>query len=295
MIEFKNFHPVVNFVYFFVVIAFSMTLMHPVCLTVSLICSLLFSVVISGRKALKYILLFMLPVFVLTAMINPLFNHEGITILTYLPWNNPLTFESIIYGLCSACMIVNVICWFSCYNKVMTSDKFIYLFGKILPTLSLIISMSLAFVPKFGSQLKAVSDAQKGIGNDVSTGNLIQRAKHGITILSIMTTWALENAIDTADSMRSRGYGIPGRTSFSIFRFHKRDCKALICIILLSVYIFIGAVFGGISFEFFPYIESSEFSIYGGSLYASFFLLCIFPVVIEAWEVTKWNVLKSKI
>lgn len=52
---------------------------------------------------------------------------------------------------------------------------------------------------------------------------LIKRAKHGIKIMSILVTWALENAIDTADSMKDRGYGLPGRTAFSIYRFDRRD------------------------------------------------------------------------
>ena len=46
-----------------------------------------------------------------------------------------------------------------------------------------------------------------------ASGSLLQRLKNAITILSIMVTWALENAIETADSMKSRGYGLPGRTA----------------------------------------------------------------------------------
>ncbi len=41
--------------------------------------------------------------------------------------------------------------------------------------------------------------------------------------MSILVTWALENAIDTADSMKDRGYVLPGRTAFSIYRFDRRD------------------------------------------------------------------------
>ena len=87
--------------------------------------------------------------------------------------------------------------------------------------MSLIISMTLRFVPKFASQLKVVTNAQRCMGRDVSNGSIIKRAKNGLNILSIMTTWSLENAIETADSMKSRGYGIPGRTAFSIFTFDR--------------------------------------------------------------------------
>ena len=89
----------------------------------------------------------------------------------------------------------------------MTSDKFVYLFGRVIPALSLVLSMTLRFVPKFKAQVKIVSSAQRCVGRDVSNGGVLQRARNGLTILSILVTWALENAIETADSMRSRGYG----------------------------------------------------------------------------------------
>ena len=98
-------------------------------------------------------------VMITSAFINTAFNHEGITVLYYLPDGNPLTFESVVYGFASSVMLINVIVWFSCYSSVMTSDKFIYLFGKIIPSLSLIFSMTLSFIPKDGiilSERKAV-------------------------------------------------------------------------------------------------------------------------------------------
>lgn len=295
MSEFKTYHPIVNFIYFVLVIGLSCIFLHPACLAISLVSGFTYSVILGGRKAIKTNLMYMLPPLFMMALINPAFNHEGVTILAYLPSGNPLTLESIIYGLCAAAMIVSVICHFSCYNKVMTSDKFIYLFGKIIPALSLIISMTLRFVPRFLSQLKVVANAQKCIGRDVSNGTIIKRAKNGLNILSIMTTWSLENAIDTADSMKSRGYGLPGRTAFGIYKFDSRDKKALICILLLGIYIVAGSLAGGISVSFFPSIQTADISALGISVLLAYTLLCMFPVIIELWEARKWKSLKQKI
>ena len=295
MNEFKKYHPIVNFIYFVFVIGFGMFFMHPVCLGISIFCGFAYSVTLKGKKAIKTNLVYMLPMMVAMALINPAFNHEGVTILTYLPSGNPLTAESIVYGVAAAAMIVSVICWFSCYNEVMTSDKFIYLFGKIIPALSLILSMTLRFVPKFIAQLKVVANAQRCIGRDASGGSIVQRTKSALSILSIMTTWALENAIETADSMRSRGYGMPGRTAFSIFTFDKRDKKALALILILGIYTLVGGVLGGIYFNYFPSIKTAKLSVYGVSLFVSYFALCIYPVIIELLEVRRWNALKSKI
>lgn len=295
MNEFKSYHPVVNFIYFVFSIGFSCVFMHPVCLCVSLACSFAYSVMLKGRKAIKTNLLYMLPTMLLTALINPAFNHEGVTIIRYLPGGNPLTLESIVYGLSATVMLVSVICWFSCYNEVMTSDKFIYLFGRIIPSLSLIISMTLRFVPKFAAHLKTVTNAQKCIGRDMSHGSALQRAKNGLAILSIMTTWALENAIETADSMKSRGYGLPRRTAFSVFTFDKRDTKTLVIIAVLGLYTLVGGISDGMYFRYFPSIKAAEFSPFSLSVFAAHMLLCIYPIIIEIVEVRRWKALKSKI
>ena len=295
MNEFKTYHPIVNFVYFVFVIGFSCVFLHPACLCISLLGGFTYSVMLKGKKQVKTNLIYMLPMLLLMALINPAFNHEGITIIEYLPSGNPLTLESIIYGLCAATMITSVICHFSCYNEVMTSDKFIYLFGKIIPALSLVISMTLRFVPKFIAQLKVVTNAQKCMGRDVSNGSIIKRAKNGLSILSIMTTWSLENAIETADSMKSRGYGIPGRTAFSIFTFDKRDKKTLILILLLGTYTLLGNLMGGMYFSYFPSMKTIEISPFSISVFTAYLLLCICPIIIEIREARKWNVLRSKI
>ena len=293
MNEFKTYHPIVNFIYFVAVIGFSVFFMHPLCLFISLLSGFSYSVILKGRKAIKTNLLYMFPMLLLMAVMNPLFNHHGATIITYLPDGNPLTFESIIYGIASALMIISVICHFSSYNEIMTSDKFIYLFGRIIPTLSLILSMTLSFVPKFTRQIKVVINAQKCMGRDISKGNIFKRAKIGISILSIMVTWALENMIETADSMKSRGYGLYKRTSYSNYIFDKRDKMALLCIILLILYTLSGNMSGDMAFSYYPVLETQNFSVLSLSFFASYLLLCTYPIIIELWEVRKWKAIKS--
>ncbi len=282
--EFKRYHPVVNFIYFVLIIGFSCVFMHPVCLCISLFSALIYSLVLNVNLRLKYIA----PMFIGMAILNPIFSHEGVTILSYLPSGNPLTLEAIIYGIAASTMLVSIICWFFCYNEVMTSDKFIYLFGKILPSLSLVLSMTLRFVPRFIEQMKKVLKAQKAIGQGVGEGNYINRVKNGVSIISVMITWSFENAIDTADSMKSRGYGTKNRTSFSIFTFDKRDIKALTAIVILGAYIIIGGIFDGMYFEYFPSIRY-DISVYSLSVFLAYLVFCLMPLIIEMWEVRRWK------
>jgi energy-coupling factor transport system permease protein len=160
--------------------------------------------------------------------------------------------------------------------------------------MSLLLSMTLRFIPKFKSQIKIVSNAQRCVGRDVSNGSVLRRAKNGLKILSIMVTWALENAIETADSMKSRGYGLPGRTAFSIYRFDKRDKMVLVFLLACGSTIIAGTALGGLTWRYYPTIKGAMLGAGSVGLYLAYFTLCISPVVINLTEDRKWTALQSE-
>ena len=291
---FSSYHPAVSFLYFGLVLLFSMCLMHPVCLGISLAAAVTYHVYLKGRKGARFSFVFMLPMMLLAAVVNPVFNHEGATILRYLPSGNPLTAESIWYGLAAAAMLAAVISWFACYTEVMTSDKFVYLFGKIIPALSLVLSMTLRFVPRFKAQLDTVKEAQASIGRDPAEGSVLQRLKKAVTVLSIMVTWALENAIDTADSMRCRGYGLPGRTAFSIYSFDGRDRLTVCWLCFCGLFLAGGWAAGAFAWRYYPTVKGAL-----GPLPLAFQLvyaaLCFTPVFLDLREDRTWKRLQSEI
>ena len=293
--NFSSYHPIINFTYFVLVIGYSMFMMHPVFLALSCMGGMVYYIYLKKWKALKTALWMMLPVFLISAAINPLFNHQGVTLIMYLKNGNPLTLESILYGLAAGIMLVSVLNWFSCYQVVMTSDKFIYLFGKAIPAMSLIFSMVLRFVPKFKNQITKVSDAQKCIGRDVTNGNVLVRAKHGMKILSVMTTWALENSVETADSMRSLGYGLRGRNNFSIYRFDTRDRIFFSVLLVFGSVILGGIVTKQVYFLYYPTLVMNENTLWAIMIYIFYGILCFLPIIINLAEDVKWHYLKSKI
>ena len=286
---FSSYHPAVNFLYFGLVLVFTMCWMHPVSLCISLGSGLAYAVYLNGRRAVRFSLTCLLPMLLLAAAVNPAFNHEGATVLTYLPTGNPLTLESILYGLAAAGMLAAVVTWFSCYNAVMTSDKFVYLFGRVIPALSLVLSMTLRFVPKFKAQIAAVSEAQRCVGRDVSEGSVLQRTRRAVTILSIVVTWSLENAIETADSMKSRGYGLPGRTAFSIYRMDGRDRAALVWLGFCGFYLCCGWAAGGLYWRYFPTMKGALAGAFPVSFQAVYLALCLTPVLLNRWEDRIWK------
>ena len=289
---FSNYHPLLNILFFAGVLGVTMFVTHPIILGISLVSAISYATLLKGwRRTIRNNLIFTLPVMVIAAAINPLFNHYGVTILGYLPNGNPFTLESCVYGLVMAFMLAAVITWFSCYTEVMTSDKFIYLFGKMIPALSLVLSMALRFVPHFARQAGVIADGQKCVGRSISGGSLISRVKHGITIFSILITWALENAIETADSMKCRGYGEKGRTAFAIFRFDRRDGYCLLAMAAAFAMVIFGAAKGYVACLYNPKIRVEGWPLTPGSFcaFGAFLIFCMLPVILEAADRIMWK------
>lgn len=292
---FSGFHPGVTFLFFVEVLVYSMCFMDPASLAVTLACAIGYGLYLNGTRALRFQLFAMLPLMLMAAIINPAFNHRGVTILSYFPSGNPLTLESILYGLAAAGMLWAVVSWFSCYHAVMTSDKFIYLFGRIIPSLSLVLSMTLRFVPRFKAQFHAVIQAQRCVGRDISSGPLSVRLKNAVGVFSILATWSLEQAIRTADSMRSRGYGLPGRTAFSIYRFDGRDQAALIWLVFCGLFISFGWLTGSFSWKYFPFIQSIPATFMTVACHLCYLALCATPLLVDIKEELTWKRLRSAI
>ncbi|MEG0571309.1 MAG: energy-coupling factor transporter transmembrane protein EcfT, partial [Oscillospiraceae bacterium] len=86
---FATYHPVINFLYFTLVILTTMFIMHPIMLAISLLLACTTCIWMNGKKGLKFVLM-MLPMLIIVAIINPLFNHEGVTTLLFIN-DNPIT------------------------------------------------------------------------------------------------------------------------------------------------------------------------------------------------------------
>ena len=213
-------HPAVSFSYFALVIACAMFFMHPLCLALSLLGAGCCAAQLVGGRGLRQRIVWLLPMALLAALVNPAFVHQGATILTYFPSGNPLTLESILYGCASGVLLAAVVLWFVCVTDVITSDKVVYLFGRIIPALSLLLSMTLRFVPQFTRRLRTVAQAQRRLGRDTGRGSVRRRLREAMRVFSIVVTWSLESGLIAADSMRGRGYGLPGRTAFALYRLN---------------------------------------------------------------------------
>lgn len=279
-------HPAVNLLYFALVLTYSMFFLHPLCLAVSLFAAFVCAMELNGGAAVRRSARFILPTATLAALVNPAFTHKGATILCYLPSGNPLTLESIAYGGAAAAMLAAVLMWCSCWNTVMTSDKLMHLFGRLAPALSLLLAMTLRFVPRFEAKFREVTAARRGMGLYSEHGRLAA-LKSAAAVFSVMVTWSLENAAETAESMKSRGYGLARRTAFSLFHLGRRDKRLLAYLGLCGAYVALGWARGALRCRYYPTLDGT-LTPYSLSVLAVYLFLCLTPVLLQRKEARTW-------
>ena len=182
-------------------------------------------------------------------------------------------------------MLGSVVLYFNCSTRIMTSDKFIYLFGKAIPTLSLLLSMTVGFMPKFKRLLSISIEGQKSF---TPKNGFFSKIKTGTRALSAAVTMSLDDAAHTSDSMKGRGYGLTGRTSYSNYRFDARDLITICIIAVCGICVICGIVSGTTNAIYIPYIQIAYVTPFSVIVFASYLILCILPATIELWEVIKW-------
>ncbi len=291
--SFGQFHPISCFLYLFSLALATMFMTDPVILTLSFCGSVLFCISLHNRKAFLSDLAFYPPLFLILALTNPLFSHNGVTPLFFLN-GNPVTLEAILYGMDMAAMMLAVMFWCKCFSAVMTSDKILYLFGRAVPRISLTLSMSLRFLPLFKQKWREIKASQIAMGYYSEKG-VVAAIGSSLRVFSALVTWALENAVDTGASMKARGYGLPGRSHFSLFRFTRRDKILLIVGMALSIITFCGIGLGIFDFSFYPRVTGIVLTPIRMIFYAFFAFFSFFPCIFEISEALRWKYLRSKI
>ena len=295
--RFSSAHPAVSFGYFMAVILLSVMLLHPVYLLLSLAGAAAYLLALRGRRAVP-LLLGMVPLFLvitaLSPLLNPLKDPQGGHVFCML-FGRYITWELLCNGAMLSAMFLAMVLWFLCYSHVMTGDKFTTLFAPLLPALSLLLVMVLRLVPAYGRKAKQIITARQCIGLGGSGGKG-QALRGAMANLSALTAWALEGAIVTADSMRSRGYGAAKRTNFRLYRFSLSDGLLLALMAALAAVTAAAAAMGYARAEFVPavYIAGSN-TLLGAAGLITWAVLLLLPTILHLWEDMTWRILRSKI
>lgn len=288
---FNSLHPAVCFLYYIGLFIISMLFMHPYFLLLALLSVILLNFFHNQGKEIRKGAKFYIFIGVVILIINPLFSHRGVTILFYL-FDQPITLESIMFGFLMMLSIVTILIAFLSFNFIISEDKFIYLFSSFAPKTALLIMMAFRFVPLLKRRLIEITNVQKTRGISLLSGTMKKRVKAGMSILFILMTWSMEEALQTADSMKARGYGLGKRSSFYIYRFYNRDVFFLLWFSALIVIFVIQGIVGLGKLEIYPQLEALSLATGENYLFVLVLLFLFTPHFMEGREFFKWHLSK---
>lgn len=287
--KFSELHPLSLIVFFVSVIAFSMVTMNPILVLLSFFAALCSNLLIKNGSDIKLYLILILAI----SITNPLFSHNGETVLFFL-FDQRITLEAFCYGVVSGVRLVGVIYWFRLFGAVFSQDKLNWFLGKMSPKLSVVFSMALRFIPLVRKNAKDIYNSQL-VMQTFDTSTLKGKFNLIINVFSALISLSIENAIETADTMRSRGFENKNRSAFSLFRFKGKDIMFIIAVLIMD---FVTALYLFSPLEDFYYYPSIRFENWeNSSLFFIFIYVILFmlPVINDVTENLRWKYSISKI
>ena len=211
------------------------------------------------------------------------YHHFGVTVLRQNFIGNNLTVESFVYGLVIGLRFATLCMWLEAMFRVVSSDKVVYLFGRVSPRLSLFLTILLRLIPRIGREARKINLAQKGIGCGSNQGNVFRRFVNCLRISSMLITWMISALVLESDSMRSRGSLLRGRTAFSIYRFDNRDRTFVICMFFCVTLTTMGIILGATDMWYNPRIQWNTLDGLESLTAIGYLTFCTMPMVMELW------------
>lgn len=286
------FHPIVGFLVLISVMLFTVFTLDPIVIALSLISGIVYCIFLCGKSEFLRDLKFLMVIFIVLSLTNPLFSHKGESVLFFLN-GNPITLEALLYGADLSTMTCSIIVWGKCFSKIMTSDKVILLVGALFPRISLTISIVLRNIPLFKKRWREIKETQGAMGY-YSDESIMTRIQGNAKAFSALLTWAIEGSVDSGASMLARGYGLGRRTRFTNRKFNTTDlgmtffvCAADVLMIILS--------YRCPKVSFYPNISGISLTLSKLCLYLSFAVIAFLPAIIEITENLRWKYYRSKI
>ncbi|MGI6767073.1 MAG: energy-coupling factor transporter transmembrane component T [Lentihominibacter sp.] len=295
--KFDSYHPAINLIYFVAAIGCAFAFNHPVFVAISFAAAFAYSVKLNGLRGLVFNLC-LIPVCAAYVAWYSYYTHFGVTVLSQNFVDNNITLEAILYGIQQAFTAAAFLMFMSCVFSVISSDKVVYLFGKVSPKLSLFLSILLRTVPRVKTTVRRINVSRGGVGRGTS-GNglgLIARLRNALTIISITITWTLESFLESSLSMKSRGYTLKGRTAFSIYRFDNRDRSFVIFLFICLTLIAMAIMLDQTRIIYDPIIYMNRITRTSCIFYLAYAAMLIMPMILQiAGEIRFAQLRKSAI
>ncbi|MBR5404702.1 MAG: energy-coupling factor transporter transmembrane protein EcfT [Oscillospiraceae bacterium] len=292
MRSFAEMNPAAVTVHLLLTACITIFCMEPVLLGISLCAAIAFYLMKNG-PAHRSFHLFALGVPALFAVLNPLWNQHGSTVLFVIN-HRAYTAEALCYGGVTGIRLAAVLYWFRIFSEMTDSEKLFYLFRFLSPRIAMVLSMAIRNLTLYREQMKKIQQSQRALGL-YREAHLIDDVRGGARVFSVLLTWALENGIITANSMSARGYGIGRRTSYVTFRWHLRDAVLLGISAILAAVSIRAVAAGAMHWEFYPVCDAPPHGLLWTAGIGAYLLLSLLPLIYEGKEMLTWKRLRSHI
>ena len=289
---YERVHPAVLVLYFLSVTIPAMFSLNPLLLIPAFAGAVFFLLLAEPEPPRLRTVLWLALLTALIIIINPLFSHRGQTELFFLN-GHAITLEALLYGVRNAFCVLTVLLWCRIFNRIVSSEKLLALLGKTFPKTALLLSSSLRLVPLLRCRAASMRDTQQELGL-YGNGEMSDRLTGGARVFSMLVTWSLDHASDVSSSMKARGYGLKGRTTYSVYRFKKRDAILTVLLILLDAGVLTVMATVRLAFSFYP-VLSAKHGPETTTALICYALTALAAAAFEAFKAIRWKVRRSRI
>ena len=265
-----------------------MYLNHPIFLMIACILLIIVNCTHENIDELKKWIPMLVGMSLMIILLNMFLVTTGSNVL-FSVFGRMVTIEATMFGIVMALSIILILLLFISFNQILNGNKFLFIFSGFLPRTAFLTMLAVRFVPLLKKRLDEITDVQRVKGLTIASGSLKQRCKDGMTLIQILLTWSLEEAVETADSMKTRGYGIGKRSPYVPYKWTRRDYTWLLVLFCLLIICLVGGALGHGRIIIYPELGSLQLTRLDGLLLLNIIMMLSFPLLVEGREQVRWR------
>lgn len=212
-------------------------------------------------------------------VLAPVFDAAGDQVL-FVYFGRPYTLEALLRGLRTGLLVADMLVWFACLFRIVSSDGILQVCGRVAPRIGMVTSLVMQMVPRLARRAARVRSARIGACLASSGDGIVARSHEAGAVFATVASDSLERSVVCADAMESRGYGTGVRTNATLAPFAVDERAFIVVAAVLLGAFCTAAVIGALS---------GSQSAYGISL-AIYGLFAFLPVLFNATEDMRWRI-----
>jgi energy-coupling factor transport system permease protein len=216
-----------------------------------------------------------LPLALAIALIEPLLQHDGLTLIARLGDLGPLgrldiTLEAVVYGAVLGLRALVVVAAFGLYAAAVDPDEVLRLFRRRGLRSALTVTIATRMVGVLEADARRLADGQRCRGTQPPSRMAVVRA---------VTSGALDRALDVAAALELRGYGArrpAGRARAVARPWSRHDLAFAASAVGIVALVVLGELGGASAFSVFPRLHGAGVAA-SGALAVALVLVALAP------------------